>query len=114
MEHENPSPFSLPVWPDGRTRNLQGKRVAIFGSLLNAYFLAEECLASGVKVDYFLDSSPLRQRCKLDGLAIRPLDWLRDHPVDLVIVSCEKRSADQVIPILATFTSAPVMSWRDL
>jgi glycosyltransferase involved in cell wall biosynthesis len=114
IETEFPNNFSLPVFPDGRARKYQGKRVAIVGSLLNAFLLAEECLASGVKVAYFVDNNTKRQGKRLDDLNIYPFNRLQTDPVDLVISSCEKRSIDQVRPMVSKYTDTHVVSWRDL
>ena len=114
IEHEHPKPYSLPVFPDGRARGLKGKTVAIFGSFLNAYLLAEECLHSGVKVKCFLDDNITRQHKRMDGLPVNPVEWLAHHPVDAVLISCERRPKEQVEARLRLVTQVPVFHWRDL
>ena len=114
IEHEHPKPYSMPVFPDGRARFLKGKNVAIMGSFLNAYLLAEECLHSGVKVKYFVDDNIRRQHHRLDGLMIQPTEWLRDHPVDAVLISNERRPKEMIEPRIRPYTTAPIYSWKEL
>ena len=114
IEALHPKSYSLPVWPDGRARGLKGKTVAIFGSFLNAYFLAEECLASGVRVMCFLDDSTARQGRKLDGLPIHPAKWLQDNRVDAVLISSERRPKEQVEANIRQYTDAVCIHWKEL
>lgn len=114
IERDNPKSYSMPVWPDGRARTLRGQKVAIFGSLLNAFLLAEECLASGVKVTSFLDNNPKRQHKRLDGIMVHSPDWLLHHQVDAVLISNEKRSKDQIEPGLRLLTDAKIIHWKEL
>ena len=114
IEHAHPKPYSMPVFPDGRARSLKGKTAVIVGSFLNAYLLAEECLHSGVKLKYFVDDNIRRQHHRLDGLMIQPPEWLKAHPVDVVLISNERRPKEMVEPRIRPYTNAPIYSWKEL
>ena len=110
-----PRPYSLPVRPDGRTRSLQGKQVAILGSTLNAFFLLRDCKKSGVHVVAILDSNPKRWDSRMEYYSIDPLSNLINMPdLDAVLVSCEKRSKEQIDPFVKLITDAPLIHWSEL
>lgn len=108
----------MPWKPDGRARALKGSRVAIFGSSLNAYLLLKECEASGVQVLSCLDSRECRHGAKVGEVPVVPFGWLKDHAVDLILSSSERREVGEVGSIIgqALGHSAPaqVCSWKDL
>lgn len=111
-------PNLMPWTPDGRSWNLLWKRVAIFGSSLNAYLLLRECATSEVAVLACLDSRECRHGSYVGHAPIVPFSWLDDHEVDFILSSSDRREAQEVKAILEQGTKqplrAPVLSWKEL
>ncbi len=114
VEAQYPPEYSLPAIPDGRTHSLRGKTVAIFGSFLNSYLLAEDCIVSAAKVICFLDDNVKRQGSRMSGIHIYPTEWLCDHNVDVVLISSERRPKEQIEARLRRAnTEVPIFHWKE-
>lgn len=101
----------MPITPDGRCNKLAGKRVAIFGSFLNAYLIAKNCQASGVKVVCFLDNRLDRHGKKFAKIPIVGLSGAKGF--DTIIISSERRSKGSLMPVLEPL-GKEVIHWREL
>jgi len=94
------------------------ERVAIFGTRMTARYLLGDLRREGLTPVCFLDNNPHVQGREIEGVAVRPPDWLKEHPdaADAVIVSVEnERDAELASGLRERFgAELPVWSWKEL
>jgi len=93
-------------------------RVAIFGTRMTARYLLADLRREGLTPVCFLDSNPHVQGREIEGVAVRPPDWLAKHPdaADAVIVSVENERDAVLAEWLKDKIRAvlPVWTWKNL
>lgn len=95
------------------------KKIAIFGSMLNAYLIAESAEIAGIKVLCCFDSSPARIGKYLIQTPIFSISELagRARELDAIILSSEHDQEDALEKILLEHLKGhnlPVYSWKKL
>lgn len=96
------------------------KRIAIVGSMLNAYLLAISARMQGTHVECCYDSSPARIDKKVLDIPVVPMDTLADtfNKIDAIILSSEHDQEDALKLILKDHLrnkpSIPIISWKEL
>lgn len=96
-----------------------GAKVAILGSVFNAFNLALDCVQSGRQVVTFLDSNVGRQGKTMGGFPIAPPAWLASHghEIDVVLISSERDRAQGIRAFLQQHLpenwKGDICYWRD-
>jgi len=95
------------------------KKIAIFGSMLNAYLIAESAVIAGIEVLCCFDSSPARIGKYLIQTPIFSIGELasRAEELDAVILSSEHDQEDALEKILHEHLKGynlPIYSWKEL
>lgn len=96
-----------------------GAKVAILGSVFNAFNLALDCVQSGRQVVTFLDSNVGRQGKTMGGIPIAPPAWLASHghEIDVVLISSERDRAQGIRAFLQQHLpenwKGDICYWRD-
>lgn len=99
-------------------KNLES--IAIFGSMLNAYLIAESARQAGIRVVGCFDSSPARIGSRVLDIPVYPIDDLRKKSLecDAIILSSEHDQEDALRLILKEYLkdnpAIPLISWKDL
>lgn len=100
--------------------NLQVKKVAIFGSMLNSFLLVQSAKQAGIDVVYCFDSSPARIGKQVLGVKVLALSELKKHcnEFGMIILSNEHDQEDAVKKIITNYlplnNDLIVLSWKDL
>ncbi|MEN6374038.1 MAG: glycosyltransferase [Smithella sp.] len=96
------------------------RKIAIFGSMLQAYLIAESARQAGIEVIGCFDSSPARAGKKVLEIPVYFLTDLDERSVycDAVIISSEHDQENALKQILKVHIqqnpTLPIISWKDL
>ncbi|MBF0329418.1 MAG: glycosyltransferase [Nitrospirae bacterium] len=96
------------------------KKIAVLGSMLNAYLIIESAQQSGIDVLGCFDSSPARIGKQVLDIPVYPIEDLfeRSKNLDAIILSSEHDQEDALKMILKKHLKQnqdlPVISWKDL
>lgn len=96
------------------------KKIAVFGSMLNAYLIIESAQQAGIDVLGCFDSSPARIGKQVLGIPVYPIADLSEKSkrLDAIILSSEHDQEDALKKILNEYIQQnqhlPVISWKDL
>ncbi|MEO2218734.1 glycosyltransferase [Chromobacterium vaccinii] len=100
--------------------SMKGCRIAVFGSMMNAYLLVADAYQCGVEVICCLDSSPARIGKSVFGVEVYPHSELENigRDVDAVVISSEREHDDAPIKIIRSWLrkneKVRIFSWREL
>jgi hypothetical protein len=96
------------------------KKIAIFGSMLNAYLIAESARQAGIEIIGCFDSSPARIGKNVLEIPVYPITDLEKKSVycDAIIISSEHDQDDALKIILRGHIrqnpTLPIISWKNL
>lgn len=96
------------------------KKIAVFGSMLNSYLIAESADIAGIEVLGCFDSSPARIEKHVFNILVFPMGELtsRAEELDAIILSSEHDQEDALKRILNEYLKQnqkiPIISWKEL